>query len=142
MTIAQWIGSSLLSSHKHGEAQQLAHRALSRTGIAHLAGARWPELSDGERMLAAIARAIVRGPHLVVVDDPIAGLGGSERGEIMQLLRSIAALGVGVLITAAELIELQGMDRIWMLRDGRLEGPTVRQGGDVVPLRRPDSRFA
>ncbi|HEY6761055.1 MAG TPA: ATP-binding cassette domain-containing protein [Baekduia sp.] len=142
VTIAQWIGSALVSSHTHGQALQLAHRALGKTGTGHLATASWSELSGGERMLVAIARAIVRGPRLLVVDDPVAGLGGSERGEIMQLLRSIAALGVGVLVTAAELIELQGMDRIWMLRDGRVEGPTVRAGGDVVPLRRPDSRLA
>ena len=53
----------------------------------------------------------------------------------MQLLTSIAASGVAVLVTAAELVELRGLDRIWSLREGALEGPSVRAGGTVVPLR-------
>ena len=53
----------------------------------------------------------------------------------MQLLSSIAGTGVAVLVTAAELVELRGLDRIWSLRDGRLDGPSVRPGGTVIPLR-------
>jgi ABC-type sugar transport system ATPase subunit len=53
----------------------------------------------------------------------------------MELLHSIAGLGVAVLMTAAELTELQGADRIWSLADGRLNGPPVRPMGTVVQLR-------
>jgi energy-coupling factor transporter ATP-binding protein EcfA2 len=136
LPVEDWIASALLTSVKRfPEALRLAHLALERAGAGHLASAAWDELSDGERMLAAIAQAIVRGPRVLLVDDPIAGLAGAERDEVMALLRSIATTGVAVMMTAAELVDLRGLDRIWALRGGRLEGPTVRPTGKVVDLR-------
>jgi ABC-type branched-subunit amino acid transport system ATPase component len=86
-------------------------------------------------MLAAIAQAIARGPRLIVVDDPVAGLAGRDRAEIMELLRAIASEGVAVLMTAAELADIHGVDQIWTLDRGRLDGPPARRTGTVVPLR-------
>lgn len=137
LAIEDWIASALLTSvDRYSQALRIARLALERAGAGSLASASWQELSNGEQMLAAIAQAIARGPRVLLVDDPIAGLDGGQRDEIMLLLRSIAAMGVAVLMTAAELVDLRGLDRIWSLRDGRLEGPTVRPGGTVVDLRR------
>jgi putative ABC transport system ATP-binding protein len=136
MPVEDWIASALLTSHRYRDALELAHVALARAGVEHLGTASWEELSDGERMLVAIAQGIVRGPRVLVVDDPLAGVGIAERDELMTLLRSIATTGVAVLMTAAELMELGGADRIWSLRSGRLEGPTARPAGTVVDLRR------
>lgn len=135
MPVEDWIASALLLSHGYRDALELAHQALERVGVAEVGGEPWGDLSDGERMLVSLAQAIVRGPRVLIVDDPVAGLGAGERGEVMQLLTSIAASGVAVLVTAAELVELRGLDRIWSLREGVLEGPSVRAGGTVVPLR-------
>jgi ABC-type cobalamin/Fe3+-siderophores transport system ATPase subunit len=135
MPVEDWIASALLLSHSYRDALRLAHRALERTGVIDVATGPWSDLSDGERMLASLAQAIVRGPRVLIVDDPVAGLGAAERDEVMQLLTAVAATGVAVLITAAELLELRGLDRIWSLRDGRLDGPSVRPGGTVIPLR-------
>ena len=135
MPVEDWIASALLTSHSYREALRLAHVALDRAGVSDLGDEPWEALSDGERMLVAIAQAIVRGPRVLVVDDPVAGVAGTERDDVMGLLQSIAATGVAVLMTAAELAELRGLDRIWKLRDGRLEGPSVRAGGTVVSLR-------
>jgi ABC-type multidrug transport system ATPase subunit len=135
MPVEDWIASSLLLSHPYKEALTLARRALERTGAIEIGGEPWDVLSDGERMLVSLAQAIVRGPRVLIADDPLAGLGAIERDEVMQLLSSIAGTGVAVLVTAAELVELRGLDRIWSLRDGRLDGPSVRPGGTVIPLR-------
>jgi ABC-type cobalamin/Fe3+-siderophores transport system ATPase subunit len=109
--------------------------ALDRVGAAALADQPWEQLSDGERMLVSIAQAIVRGPRMIVADDPVAGLGGKDRAEIMELLRGVAAEGVAVLMMAAELSELHGADQIWALDRGRLDGPPARPSGIIVPLR-------
>ncbi len=135
MAIEDWIASALLTSRSYRDALQTARLALSRCGVGDLADEPWEVLSDGERMLASIAQAIVRGPRVLIADDPVAGIAGPERDEVMELLQSVAATGVAVLMTAAELAELRGLDRIWSLRDGRLEGPMVRPGGTVVSLR-------
>jgi ABC-type multidrug transport system ATPase subunit len=130
-----WIASTMLTGLSWGAALKRSRLALERVGAADVGGEPWENLSDGERMLVAIAQAIVRGPRLLVVDDPVAGLGVQRRAEIMELLHAIAAEGVAVLMTAAELVELQGLDHIWSLDDGRLDGPPSRPLATVVPLR-------
>jgi ABC-type multidrug transport system ATPase subunit len=136
IAVEKWITATMLTScGSLGEARKRARSALERVGAAEIAGEPWDDLSEGEQMLVAIAQAIVRSPKLLVVDDPIGGLGGVQRGEIMDLLRGVAAGGVTVLMTAAEVTDLQGADRIWALDGARLDGPSARTMGDVVPLR-------
>lgn len=130
-----WITSTLVHLSSWRDAKRRARAALDRVGIGDAAGVPWQHLSDGERMLCSIAQAIARGPKLIVVDDPVAGLGGKDRAEIMDLLRGVSAEGVTVLMTAAELSELRGVDQIWSLDRGRLDGPPARPVGTVVPLR-------
>jgi ABC-type multidrug transport system ATPase subunit len=137
--VESWIASAMLESHTWSAALRQAHVALDRVGVGHIGGQPWSRLADGERMLVSVAHAIVRGPRLLVVDDPVAGLGALQRGEVMELLHSLAAAGVAVLMTAAELTELQGADRIWALTAGRLDGPPARPLGDVVQLRSSDA---
>jgi ABC-type multidrug transport system ATPase subunit len=133
-----WIISTLVHLSSWRDAKRRASAALDRVGVGDVAGVPWQHLSDGERMLCSIAQAIARGPRLIVVDDPVAGLGGKDRAEIMDLLRSLAAAGIAVLMTAAELPELRGVDQIWSLDRGRLDGPPARPAGTVVPLRASD----
>ncbi|WCB96408.1 Energy-coupling factor transporter ATP-binding protein EcfA1 [Baekduia alba] len=135
MAVEDWLASALLTSCARCEALRRVRVALGRVGADDIGGEAWCDLSDGERMLAAIAQAIVRGPRLLVVDDAVAGLAATERSDIMNLLASVAATGVAVLVTAAELMELQGADRIWSIREGRLDGPSTRSAGSVIPLR-------
>jgi ABC-type multidrug transport system ATPase subunit len=130
-----WIASTMLNSLSWPAALARARLALERVGAADIGDEPWRHLSDGERMLVAIGQAIVRGPRLLVVDDPVAGLSTQRRAEVMELLHAIAAEGVAVLMTAADLVELQGLDRIWSLEDGRLHGPPSRPMATVVPFR-------
>jgi ABC-type multidrug transport system ATPase subunit len=135
MPVEAWIASTMLNSCSWRAALRRSHLALERVGAGDIGAEPWENLADGERMLVAIAQAIVRGPKLLVVDDPVAGVSAPRRAEIMELLHSIAGLGVAVLMTAAELTELQGADRIWSLADGRLDGPPGRPMGTVLQLR-------
>jgi ABC-type multidrug transport system ATPase subunit len=135
MPVGAWIASTLLRGRRWREARRQALSALDRVGAAALADMRWEHLSDGERMLASIAQAIVRGPRLVIADDPVAGVGGKDRADIMELLRSLTQDGTTVLVMAADLSELHGVDQIWALDRGRLDGPPRRPAARVVPLR-------
>jgi ABC-type multidrug transport system ATPase subunit len=135
VSVAAWIASTMLHNCSWSGALKRARLALDRVGAADTADKPWEHLSDGERMLASIAQAIVRGPQVLIADDPVAGLGGLDRAGIMELLREIAAEGVAVLMMAAELAELHGAEQIWALDRGRLDGPPARPLGTVVPLR-------
>jgi ABC-type multidrug transport system ATPase subunit len=135
LAVEEWIASSLLTSRNPKAARECARLALAEVDAAAVAREPWRNLSDSERMLVAIAQAIVRRPRLVVVDDPVAGLGIVGRAKIMELLRAIADEGVAVLMTAGDAIELRGANRIWALDGGRLTGAPARPLGTVVPLR-------
>lgn len=135
LSVGAWIASTLLRGRRWREARRQALGALDRVGAAGLADMRWEHLSDGERMLASVAQAIVREPRLVIADDPVAGLGGKDRADIMELLRSLTQDGTTVLVMAADLSELHGVEQIWALDRGRLDGPPRRPAAPVVPLR-------
>jgi ABC-type multidrug transport system ATPase subunit len=135
LTVQDWIATTMLDAHTWRDARLRAAAALKRVDAARVAGEVWAGLSDSERMLAAVAYAIAGGPRLLVVDDPVAGLGVVGRATVMELLRSIASEGVAVLMTAADVTELHGANRIWALEGGRLEGPPARPIAPVVALR-------
>lgn len=125
-TVAEGIAATLLTTMSWKPAMTRAYDALDRAGVLAQSRDRVEHLSDEERMRVALAQGIARKPRLLVVDDPLAGLGDDRRPGIVRLLRSLAEEGVAVLMTAAELKELRGADRIWGLDDGVLDGGVPR----------------
>lgn len=72
----------------------LLHEAacwLERLGIAHLGGRRFDRLSTGERRMLLLARAVVKGPELLILDEPCQGLDGDNRRQILALVDRIVA---------------------------------------------------
>lgn len=66
--------------------RQAAMTALERVGLADQAGRRLSDLSGGQRQRVFIARAIVSGPELLLLDEPTASVDGKSRLELMALL--------------------------------------------------------
>jgi len=117
------------------EAQRRALAVLSKVGAADAADARWSSLSDTARTLVAIAEALVRGPRLLVVDDPTAGLGIIDRERVVGLLRSAAEDGgLGVLMAVPDLPAMLHAHEVRSLSRGRLLAPAdpPPSGGNVV----------
>jgi ABC-type multidrug transport system ATPase subunit len=135
LPIGTWIAQSMIASCRWPEAVRQSAVALERVGAGHLGAERWSRLADSERTLVAIAYAIARGPRLLVVDDLVAGLGPWRREVVLSLLHDIAAHGVAVLMTSAEVGDFKGANRIWSLEAGRLIESAPRPGADVLPLR-------
>ncbi len=63
--------------------------ALERVGLAEHAGRRLSDLSGGQRQRVFIARAIVSGPELLLLDEPTASVDGKSRQELMALLAEL-----------------------------------------------------
>ena len=89
--------SALLSLPRAGRDERklrgLAKAALDRVGAAQAAQARPGELSYGMRKRIALARALVAGPGLILLDEPASGLDESELAELGGLIRDLAAEG-------------------------------------------------
>lgn len=135
LNLVTWMASGLVDAGSWRTARRRAWTAIDRVGLGTAAGLRWPELSAGERALAAVAQAIVRGPRVLVVDGPLAQAEDDERATVLDLLRAFAAEGVAVLATAPDAAQLPGFDPLWTLDDGRLTGPPLPPLGQVIPLR-------
>jgi ABC-type polar amino acid transport system ATPase subunit len=89
--------------HVYGIAQRAAEQSardlLRQFGVESRADA-WPrELSGGEAQRVAIARALAVNPPVLLMDEPMASLDRSRRGEIGVLLQRLAASGRTLLVT-------------------------------------------
>ncbi len=80
------------------EQEGIARAWLSACGIPHLAGEEFSRLSYGERRLALLARALVKAPDLLILDEPCQGLDHANRSAILAIVDRVAAsTGVSVM---------------------------------------------
>lgn len=104
------------------DAAAKARDALAEVELTHRAEA-WPlTLSGGEAQRAALARALVREPQLLLLDEPFAALDALTRLRMQTLVAELwAAHRPAVLLVTHDVDEaLLLADRVLMLRDGRL----------------------
>jgi zinc transport system ATP-binding protein len=78
--------------------------ALERTGVAHVAERQLSALSGGEMARVALARAILKRPELLVLDEPLAGVDISGEAALYELIASLRTeLSAGVLLVSHDL---------------------------------------
>ncbi len=78
-------------------------------------------LSGGERRKLEIARALVRKPSILMLDEPFAGVDPLSVNEIQNICRRLAAQGLGIIITDHNVREtLSVVDRAYLVYNGRL----------------------
>jgi len=73
------------------EERALAMEALTRTGAAKLHKSQMKDLSGGETQRVYLARALVTKPHLIILDEPTAGVDVGGRAAIVDLMAEISA---------------------------------------------------
>lgn len=79
------------------------HVLLERLGIAALARRQIRELSGGQQQRVFLARALIRRPSLLLLDEPTSGVDVRTRHEVLGLLRSLNDDGVTVVLTTHDL---------------------------------------
>ena len=96
-------------------------------------------LSGGERRKLEIARALVRNPAILMLDEPFAGVDPLSVNEIQEIVRRLAKKGLGIIITDHNVREtLSVVDRAYMVYEGRLlkEGTSAALVNDEEVRRR------
>jgi ABC-type branched-subunit amino acid transport system ATPase component/branched-subunit amino acid ABC-type transport system permease component len=109
---------------------------LSALGVAELGGRRVSELSQGQRQLVAVAKALAGQPRLLLLDEPAAGLDSSESLWLAERLRGVRDTGVTILLIDHDMSLVLGLcDEIHVLDFGALiasGGPDAIRGDQRV----------
>ena len=103
------------------ERAQRAEELLSPFDLMKVAKQPAYTLSGGERRKLEIARALVRNPAILMLDEPFAGVDPLSVNEIQDIIRRLASEGLGIVITDHNVREtLNVVDRAYLVYDGRL----------------------
>jgi ABC-type branched-subunit amino acid transport system ATPase component len=103
------------------ETRQIADELLQETGLTPLADRLASEVSTGQGRLVELARALARGPHLLLLDEPSSGLDAAESHEFGQLLvRLVRDRDLGILMVEHDMsLVLNICEWIYVLDFGR-----------------------
>ena len=105
--------------------------ALQITGLAQRVDLRPSELSEWERFKALIARAIVSGAEVFLIEDPVS-LPAAAREELGPLLRSLADAGCAVVIATPSVEVAAASDRAILLTNGRVALDAPRPSAAII----------
>jgi len=103
------------------ERRRRVGQALGAVGLTDRAKHRPSELSGGQRQRAAIARALVNEPSVILADEPTGNLDSKTGEEIMQVFEKIHSTGNTIILVTHEEYIARHASRIIRLRDGRVE---------------------
>ena len=103
--------------------------ALRLVGAGHLAARHLHEMSGGEARRVMLARVLVTGPRVLVLDEPTTGLDLAARYEFMEHVRAVARAGTTLVLVTHHTEEIvPEIGRVLLLKDGRVagDGPTAQ----------------
>lgn len=96
-----------------------AAAALERVGLKELASRKPPEVGPGIRKRAAIARALVLQPEVLLLDEPTTGLDREAAGQVNETLAVVREQGVGVALVSHDYPALHRLaDRVVQVKNG------------------------
>ncbi|MGB2607062.1 MAG: ABC transporter ATP-binding protein [Candidatus Sulfotelmatobacter sp.] len=125
MTLAENVELPLrFAEIERGRRDSLAREALGRVGLLGRMNHRPSELSGGEQQRAALARALINRPQLLLADEPTGNLDSRTGTEIMNMVREFnQQLGMPVvMVTHERALAERYAERLIFLADGKLVG--------------------
>jgi ABC-2 type transport system ATP-binding protein len=138
----------LLAALDGGDAAERIEQVLEIVELAPRGKHKVGGYSHGMRQRLGIAAALLRGPRLLILDEPATGLDPAGMRDMRALIRRLAAEGITVLLSSHQLPEVQELcDRVAIVDRGRVvyEGALAdlrRQGGAGYRLRTSDDARA
>ncbi len=129
-----FCGGTILEELRLGHPElssEQVHQALQEVGLGALSLYTPPQsLSGGQQRRLSLAVQLIRQPHLLLLDEPTAGLDWSMRRQLIHVLRKLKEHW-SLLVVTHEPTELMAIaDRCWIIEHGRIEAvsPAELQG--------------
>ncbi len=112
--------SGFLVNKNKKKVRQRAYQLMSQLEIGHLAQRLPGEISGGESQRAAIARALINDPKLVLADEPTGNLNSAASLSVMYCFQALHRQGASILMATHDVSSASFGDEIYYLKDGIL----------------------
>jgi len=129
-----------ISGNAGRDVKMRALEMLERTGLGGFEKTRAGLLSGGQKQRAAIARALVKNPDLILADEPTANLDAETSTEIFTLLEELKNEGRALLIVTHKGEMHHKSDRVYRMENGGLT--LIETGGKPLKGESPEGRGA
>ncbi len=130
------IGPTSVLHKSKKEAQEEARRLLDRVGVLSQAGKVPAQLSGGQQQRAAIARSLAMHPKVMLFDEPTSALDPEMIGEVLDVMSSLAADGMTMLVVTHEMNFARRVASRVIFMDG---GSIIEENTPEAFFTRPES---
>ncbi len=110
----------VLAGRPYREMHERLVPLADRLGIAQLLKKYPYEISGGQKQRAAVARAIITNPRLILADEPTGALDSKSTDELLRLFREINGLGQTILMVTHSVKAASAAGRVLFIRDGEV----------------------
>ena len=110
----------VLSGKQPSEMKQRLMPLAAQLGIAHLLKKYPYEVSGGQKQRAAVARALITNPRLILADEPTGALDSKATDELLRLFGDINAQGQTILMVTHSVKAASHAGRVLFIKDGEL----------------------
>jgi len=118
LIVSGLYGKYCLISKKSGRDISIAEELISKMNLAHLSQKYFSRLSEGEKQITLIARALINNPEILILDEPIANLDYRSKFYVIDKINELSKLNTNILCITHDIRMITKIyDRVIFLRD-------------------------